>query len=131
MKMTEVITRFRYLNPGIQMNAKRLDDRIGKVVSLVRDADRCATEDGRKALIAALVIASMETKIVYDDVLKALAGMDEAINSYTRRFESEKAPETEPDDPNALKQGEFDFSGSGADDPTVGDGATVVNAEVA
>lgn len=128
MKMTDVITRFRYLNPGIQMNAKRLDGKIGEVVSLVRDADRCTTEEGRKALVSALMIAALEMKVVYGDVMKSLAEMDEAINSYTRKFESSAAEETAAD-PDAPKQGEFDFTGSGADDPTEGDGSTVVQAE--
>lgn len=99
MKMTEVITRFREVNPGVQESATKLAVGLDKVVDLVKDADMSRTEEGRKALVSALMIEALSAKMLYGEVMKGLAELDEAIRSYTRKFESGAVPKDDPDQP--------------------------------
>ena len=124
MKMTDVITRLRDVNPRLQEAFDRVEGPLVKAKQLVVDADRCGTDEGRKALISALVVEIMGALITYYDCRGLLKELDSAEKSYTRKFESEEAATNE--EPKGPKQGEFDFTGSGGDDPTVGDGATKV-----
>ena len=124
MKMTDVITRLRDVNPRLQDAFDRVEEPLVKAKQLALDADRCGTDEGRKALVSALVINILEALVMYGGCRGLLKELDSAEKSYTRRFESEEtAPNEEPAGP---KQSEFDFAGSGADDPTVGEGETVV-----
>lgn len=123
--MTDVITRLRDVNPRLQEAFDRVEMPLVKAKQLVIDADRCGTDEGRKALISALVVEIMGALITYYGCRGLLKELDSAEKSYTRKFESEEtAPNEEP--PAGPKQGEFDFTGSGADDPTVGDSAAKV-----
>lgn len=125
MKMTEVITRFREVNPGVQESATKLAVGLDKVVDLVKDADMSRTEEGRKALVSALMIEALSAKMLYGEVMKGLAELDEAIRSYTRKFESGAVPKEDPNQPMLpgmeAEDGEHGYTEENREHPSGGD----------
>lgn len=101
MKMTDVITKLREVNPVVQQKSVDLGVGLSKVVDLVKDADRCNSEEGRKAIIAKLVVEALGTKLLYDDMERGLSELDAVTQSYTRVFESsaQKAPAKDDNQP--------------------------------
>jgi len=95
MRMTDVITKLREVNPKVQALASLLDHKIAKTVAITRDASAAHTDEGRKVLTEALVVATMDAKLVFDGLTKSLLELNEVEKSYTRVFESAPAPAKE------------------------------------
>ena len=50
MKMTDVITALRDVNPRLQESFAGLNGPLAKAISLINDADSCRGDEARKAL---------------------------------------------------------------------------------
>lgn len=100
MRMTEVITKLREVNPAVQEEMGKLVLAVTKTKDLALDADRCATDAGRESLVDALLLAAMQAKILCDGVAAKLLELDAVERSYTRKFESgASAPKGDPNQP--------------------------------
>ena len=89
MKMTDVITALRDVNPRLQESFAGLNGPLAKAISLVKDADSCHGDEARKALVTAAFIEVLKARVAYDDCAKLLGELDVAEKSYTRKFESD------------------------------------------
>lgn len=103
MKMTDVITKLREVNPAVQEEMGKLVLAVNKAKDIALDADRCATDEGRKFLVSALVLAVMQAKILCDSAVSKLLELSAVERSYTRKFETKPASagvaENQPDLP--------------------------------
>lgn len=100
MRMQDVITKLREVNPAVQEEMGKLVLAVTKTKDLALDADRCATDAGRESLAAAVLLAAMQAKILCDGIAAKLLELDAVERSYTRKFESgAAAPKKDPDQP--------------------------------
>lgn len=101
MRMTEVITKLREVNPAVQEEMGKLVLAVNKAKDMALDATRCATDEGRKCVADALLLAAMQAKILCDGVAAKLLELDAVERSYTRKFESSgaSAPNEDPNQP--------------------------------
>ena len=101
MRMTEVITKLREVNPAVQEEMGKLVLAVNKAKDMALDATRCATDEGRKCVADALLVATMQAKILCDGVAAKLLELDAVERSYTRKFESSGAsvPKEDADQP--------------------------------
>lgn len=101
MRMTEVITKLREVNPAVQEEMGKLVLAINKAKDMALDASRCATDEGRKCVSDALLVVTMQVKILCDGIASKLLELDAVTRSYTRKFESSgaSAPKEDPDQP--------------------------------
>ena len=100
MRMQDVITKLREVNPAVQEEVGKLVLAVTKAKDVAIDASRCSTEDGRRYLVDALLVVTMQAKILCDGVAAKLLELDAVERSYTRKFESgATAPGEDPDQP--------------------------------
>lgn len=100
MRMTEVITKLREVNPAVQEEMGKLVLAVNKAKDMALDATRCATDEGRRCVSDAMLVATMQAKILCDSVASKLLELDAVERSYTRKFESgASAPEEDPNQP--------------------------------
>lgn len=100
MKMQSVITKLREVNPAVQEEMGKLVLAVNKAKDVALDASRCTTDDGRKYLSDALLVVTMQAKILCDSVASNLLELDAVERSYTRKFESgATAPKDDPNQP--------------------------------
>lgn len=100
MRMTEVITKLREVNPAVQEEMGKLVLAVNKAKDVALDASRCATDEGRRFLADALLVTTMQAKILCDSVASKLLELDAVERSYTRKFESgATAPKDDPNQP--------------------------------
>lgn len=89
MKMQEVITKLREVNPAVQKEMGTLVLAVTRAKDLALDADRCTTDAGRESLVDAVLLATLHAKILCDSVAAKLRELDAVERAYTRKFESD------------------------------------------
>lgn len=101
MRMQDVITKLREVSPEMQVDAGALVLAANKAKDMALDATRCATDEGRKCVADALLVATMQVKILCDGIASKLLELDAVTRSYTRKFESSgaTAPKDDPNQP--------------------------------
>ena len=95
MKMTDVITGLREINPDLQKEAEALEMMLRGLSESAEDAAACRTDRGR-SLLAVQAIAQ------YAKVMQKVKDVDALTKSYTRTLASEggqRKPEADDNQP--------------------------------
>ena len=91
MKMTDVVTRLRAANPGIQEHYKRCSDRLGTLEHLFDDACACRTDDGRTVLMAETRAQFYAFAAGFRALSEKIRTVAEITDGYTRVLAGERA----------------------------------------
>ena len=106
MKMTDVITGLREINPDLQKEAEALEMILKELSESADDAAACRTDRGRSLLAADVRATAFQALAQYAKVMQKVRGVDALTKSYTRTLAVEGAQsKPEADDGQQLLPG--------------------------
>ena len=99
MKMTDVITGLREINPDLQKEAEALEMLLRGLSESAEDAAACRTDRGRSLLATDIRATAFQALAQYAKVMQKVKDVDALTKSYTRTLASEGGRrKTEADD---------------------------------
>ena len=106
MKMTDVITGLREINPDLQKEAEALETILKELSESADDAAACRTDRGRSLLAADVRATAFQALAQYAKVMQKVRDVDALTKSYTRTLAVEGAQsKPEADDGQQLLPG--------------------------
>ena len=106
MKMTDVITGLREINPDLQKEAEALETILKELSESAEDAAACRTDRGRSLLAADVRATAFQALAQYAKVMQKVRDVDALTKSYTRTLAVEGAQsKPEADDGQQLLPG--------------------------
>ena len=106
MKMTDVITGLREINPDLQKEAEALEMILKELSESAEDAAACRTDRGRSLLTTDVRATAFQALAQYAKVMQKVRGVDALTKSYTRTLAVEGAQsKPEADDGQQLLPG--------------------------
>ena len=106
MKMTDVITGLREINPDLQKEAEALEMILKELSESADDAAACRTDRGRSLLATDVRAAAFNALAQYAKVMQKVRDVDTLTKSYTRTLAVEGAQsKPEADDGQQLLPG--------------------------
>lgn len=106
MKMTDVITGLREINPDLQKEAEALETILKELSESAEDAAACRTDRGRSLLATDVRATAFQALAQYAKVMQKVRGVDALTKSYTRTLAVEGAQsKPEADDGQQLLPG--------------------------
>ena len=102
MKMTDVITGLREINPDLQKEAEALETILKELSESADDAAACRTDRGRSLLATDVRATAFQALAQYAKVMQKVRGVDALTKSYTRTLAVEGAqskPEADDNQP--------------------------------
>ena len=106
MKMTDVITGLREINPDLQKEAEALEMILKELSESADDAAACRTDRGRSLLATDVRATAFNALAQYAKVMQKVRGVDAITKSYTRTLAVEGAQsKPEADDGQQLLPG--------------------------
>ena len=106
MKMTDVITGLREINPDLQKEAEALEMILKELSESAEDAAACRTDRGRSLLATDVRATAFQSLAQYAKVMQKVRGVDALTKSYTRTLAVEGAQsKPEADDGQQLLPG--------------------------
>ena len=106
MKMTDVITGLREINPDLQKEAEALEMILKELSESADDAAACRTDRGRSLLATDVRATAFQALAQYAKVMQKVKGVDALTKSYTRTLAVEGAQsKPEADDGQQLLPG--------------------------
>ena len=106
MKMTDVITGLREINPDLQKEAEALETILKGLSESADDAAACRTDRGRSLLATDVRATAFQALAQYAKVMQKVRGVDALTKSYTRTLAVEGAQsKPEADDGQQLLPG--------------------------
>ena len=106
MKMTDVITGLREINPDLQKEAEALEMILKELSESADDAAACRTDRGRSLLAADVRATAFQALAQYAKVMQKVRDVDALTKSYTRTLAVEGAQsKPEADDGQQLLPG--------------------------
>lgn len=106
MKMTDVITGLREINPDLQKEAEALEMILKELSESADDAAACRTDRGRSLLATDVRAMAFQALAQYAKVMQKVRGVDAITKSYTRTLAVEGAQsKPEADDGQQLLPG--------------------------
>ena len=91
MKMTDVITGLREINPDLQKEAEALEMILKGLSESADDAAACRTDRGRSLLATDVRDTAFQALAQYAKVMPKVRGVDALTKSYTRTLAVEGA----------------------------------------
>lgn len=91
MKMTDVITGLREINPDLQKEAEALEMILKELSESAEDAAACRTDRGRSLLAADVRATAFQALAQYAKVMQKVRDVDALTKSYTRTLAVEGA----------------------------------------
>lgn len=89
MKMTDVITGLREINPDLQKEAEALETLLRGLSESAEDAAACRTDRGRSLLATDIRATAFQALAQYAKVMQKVRDVDALTKSYTRTLVSE------------------------------------------
>lgn len=89
MKMTDVITGLREINPDLQKEAEALETLLRGLSESAEDAAACRTDRGRSLLATDIRATAFQALAQYAKVMQKVRDVDSLTKSYTRTLASE------------------------------------------
>lgn len=106
MKMTDVITGLREINPDLQKEAEALETILKELSESADDAAACRTDRGRSLLATDVRATAFQALAQYAKVMQKVRDVDALTKSYTRTLAVEGAQsKPEADDGQQLLPG--------------------------
>ena len=106
MKMTDVITGLREINPDLQKEAEALEMILKELSESADDAAACRTDRGRSLLATDIRATAFQALAQYAKVMQKVRDVDALTKSYTRTLAVEGAQsKPEADDGQQLLPG--------------------------
>ena len=106
MKMTDVITGLREINPDLQREAEALETILKELSESADDAAACRTDRGRSLLVTDVRATAFQALAQYAKVMQKVRDVDALTKSYTRTLAVEGAQsKPEADDGQQLLPG--------------------------
>lgn len=106
MKMTDVITGLREINPDLQKEAEALETILKELSESAEDAAACRTDRGRSLLATDVRATAFQALAQYAKVMQKVRDVDALTKSYTRTLAVEGAQsKPEADDGQQLLPG--------------------------
>ena len=106
MKMTDVITGLREINPDLQKEAEALEMILKELSESAEDAAACRTDRGRSLLATDVRATAFQSLAQYAKVMQKVRDIDALTKSYTRTLAVEGAQsKPEADDGQQLLPG--------------------------
>ena len=106
MKMTDVITGLREINPDLQKESEALETILKELSESADDAAACRTDRGRSLLAADVRATAFHALAQYAKVMQKVRDVDALTKSYTRTLAVEGAQsKPEADDGQQLLPG--------------------------
>ena len=102
MKMTDVITGLREINPDLQKEAEALELLLRALSESAEDAAVCRTDRGRSLLATDIRATAFQALAQYAKVMQKVKDVDALTKSYTRTLASEggqRKPEADDNQP--------------------------------
>ena len=102
MKMTDVITGLREINPDLQKEAEALEMLLRGLSESAEDAAACRTDRGRSLLATDIRATAFQALAPYATVMPTVKDVDALTKSYTRTLASEggqRKPEADDNQP--------------------------------
>ena len=102
MKMTDVITGLREINPDLQKEAEALEMLLRGLSESAEDAAACRTDRGRSLLATDIRATAFQALAQYAKVMQKVKDVDALTKSYTRTHASEgrqRKPEADDNQP--------------------------------
>lgn len=91
MKMTDVITGLREINPDLQKEAEALEMILKELSESAEDAVACRTDRGRSLLATDVRATAFQALAQYAKVMQKVRDVDALTKSYTRTLAVEGA----------------------------------------
>lgn len=102
MKMTDVITGLREINPDLQKEAEALELLLRGLSESAEDAAACRTDRGRSLLATDIRATAFQALAQYAKVMQKVRDVDALTKSYTRTLAAEggqRKPESDDNQP--------------------------------
>ena len=102
MKLTDVITGLRGINPDLQKEAEALEMLLRGLSESAEDAAACRTDRGRSLLATDIRATAFQALAQYAKVMQKVRDVDALTKGYTRTLAAEggrKKPEADDNQP--------------------------------